>query len=321
MAIADGLSGGAREGDRPSRSQAGESVSQLGRTDQDPRLRDRALGDAVGSDRRDASAAIRRPVDRTRDGARHDRLHVARAGARPGGGSPFRSVLARSDAVRDVVGTTGVHGPVAGRYDERHPEGRSGAAACGPRDPREPRRPRCALPAKVTGRSLSRRLEISAPHCNRCSTRTRARRRQPCRAPGGGASLYAAAAVALILASLAAWSWQRASSARVARQELLPEIERLAADIPWTGEGPNGWTAYALAIKAERSIPGDPMLNRLWEAISSPVDIRTGPAGGASPGQAVWAARRRMDIVRSHAARRASISERVLTHPAGARWA
>ena len=91
--------------------------------------------------------------------------------------------------------------------------------------------------------------------------------------------MYGAAAVALILASLAAWSWQRASSARVARQQLLPEIERLAADIPWTGEGPNGWTAYALAIKAERSIPGDPMLDRLWEAISSPVDLRTDPPG------------------------------------------
>ncbi len=91
--------------------------------------------------------------------------------------------------------------------------------------------------------------------------------------------MYGAAAVALILASLAAWSWQRASSARLARQELLPEIERLAADIPWTGEGPNGWTAYALANKAERSIPGDPMLGRLWEAISSPVDIRTDPPG------------------------------------------
>ncbi|CAN5773098.1 hypothetical protein BH24ACI5_BH24ACI5_23820 [soil metagenome] len=91
--------------------------------------------------------------------------------------------------------------------------------------------------------------------------------------------LYVATAAALILGALAAWSWQSAGNARVARQELLPEIERLAADIPWTGEGPNGWAAYALAIEAERSIRGDPVLERQWEAISSPVDIRSEPSG------------------------------------------
>jgi dienelactone hydrolase len=93
------------------------------------------------------------------------------------------------------------------------------------------------------------------------------------------ALMYGVAATALILSSVAIWSWQRAASARVARQQLLPEIERLAADIPWTGEGPNGWTAYPLAIRAERAIPGDPMLPRLWNAIASPVDIRSEPPG------------------------------------------
>jgi len=91
--------------------------------------------------------------------------------------------------------------------------------------------------------------------------------------------VFGATAAVLILASFAIWSWQRAGSAREARQKLLPEIERLAADIPWSGEGPNGWTAYSLAIKAERSIPGDPTLNRLWAAISSPVDIKSDPPG------------------------------------------
>jgi dienelactone hydrolase len=91
--------------------------------------------------------------------------------------------------------------------------------------------------------------------------------------------VYAAVVAGLILSGLAAWSWQRAGNAKVARQELLPEIERLAADISLTGEGPNGWTAYALAARAERSIPGDPTLQRLWGAISSPVDIRSEPAG------------------------------------------
>jgi dTDP-4-amino-4,6-dideoxygalactose transaminase len=91
--------------------------------------------------------------------------------------------------------------------------------------------------------------------------------------------IYAASAALLLLASVGIWSWQRASSARVARQGLLPEIERLASDIPWSGEGPNGWTAYALAREAERSIPDDPMLNRLWAAISAPVTIKSDPPG------------------------------------------
>jgi eukaryotic-like serine/threonine-protein kinase len=91
--------------------------------------------------------------------------------------------------------------------------------------------------------------------------------------------VYAAAAAAIVLVGLAAWWWQRAWSMRVARQELLPQIEQLAAEIPWTGEGPNGWAAYTLAMKAERAIPGDAMLGRLWEAISSPVDLRSEPSG------------------------------------------
>lgn len=91
--------------------------------------------------------------------------------------------------------------------------------------------------------------------------------------------IYVATAAAIIVTSLAAWSWQRASSARVARQELLPEIERLAADISF--EGPNGWAAYALATRAERSIAGDATLSRLWQAIASPVDIRSEPSGAS----------------------------------------
>ena len=91
--------------------------------------------------------------------------------------------------------------------------------------------------------------------------------------------IFGATAAVVILTGLAAWSWQRAGSARVAREELLPEIERLAADIPWTGEGPNGWTAYPLATKAERAISGDPTLQRLWQAISFPLELRSEPSG------------------------------------------
>jgi dienelactone hydrolase len=93
------------------------------------------------------------------------------------------------------------------------------------------------------------------------------------------AVIYASAAAAIVLVGLAGWWWHRAWSVRVARQQLLPQIEQLAADIPWTGEGANGWAAYRLATTAERAISGDAMLDRLWEAISSPVDIRSEPSG------------------------------------------
>jgi len=92
-------------------------------------------------------------------------------------------------------------------------------------------------------------------------------------------AIAAAIAAALVLAALWAWSSKRAGDARLARQELLPEIERLAADIPWSGEGPNAWIAYGLATRAERSVPDDPVLQRLWGAISSPVEIRSEPPG------------------------------------------
>ncbi len=91
--------------------------------------------------------------------------------------------------------------------------------------------------------------------------------------------IYGSAAAVVVLSGLAIWSWQRAGNARLARQELLPEIERLAAEIPWNGEGPSGWAAYALANDAERSIPDDPTLERLWQEISYPLDLRSEPPG------------------------------------------
>ncbi len=88
-----------------------------------------------------------------------------------------------------------------------------------------------------------------------------------------------AVAAAVIVGAFGVWSWQQAHTARQARQELLPEIEELAADIPWSGEGPNAWAAYALASEANRLIPDDPVLQRLWTAISSSVEIRSDPPG------------------------------------------
>ncbi len=67
--------------------------------------------------------------------------------------------------------------------------------------------------------------------------------------------------------------------AQWARRELLPEIEKLAQNIPWTGEGPNAWAAYDLAVQAEQYIPGDPRLQRLIQSICRPVKLSSNPTG------------------------------------------
>ncbi len=78
-----------RAPDRPPRRQAPERPDQRGRRRQDHRLRDRALAHRGGPD--DGRAR-----------ARHDRLRLARAGARTAGHGPVRPLLARRRAVRDA---------------------------------------------------------------------------------------------------------------------------------------------------------------------------------------------------------------------------
>jgi len=81
-------------------------------------------------------------------------------------------------------------------------------------------------------------------------------------------------AVLLILALGAGSIWlvKRSREARWAREVALPEISRLF------GEGKFG-EAYALAARAEKSIPDDRALAKLWTQISYPVSIETTPAG------------------------------------------
>jgi serine/threonine protein kinase/dienelactone hydrolase len=67
--------------------------------------------------------------------------------------------------------------------------------------------------------------------------------------------------------------------AKWAREKLLPEIEQLAQNIPWTGEGPSAWTAYELAKQAEQYIPDDPLLQRLVPSISRQVKLSSNPIG------------------------------------------
>ncbi|HEY2361662.1 MAG TPA: protein kinase [Candidatus Angelobacter sp.] len=65
---------------------------------------------------------------------------------------------------------------------------------------------------------------------------------------------------------------KRSHDTRWAREVALPEISRLN-DAAKTGE------AYELALKAEKSIPDDPGLAKLWPLISYQTSIETAPSG------------------------------------------
>ncbi len=82
--------------------------------------------------------------------------------------------------------------------------------------------------------------------------------------------------VCTILAILfvAVWFFDRQAKIRWAREEALPEIERLI------GESWRDFTeAYKLAEKAEEYIPDDPKLTELFSKSSLKINIKTGPPG------------------------------------------
>lgn len=80
-------------------------------------------------------------------------------------------------------------------------------------------------------------------------------------------------AVAVMLLSGAAglWGWSQSSQASQARNEVLPEIERLIGEDDYSG-------AFILAEEAEEVIGGDPALVELWREIARTVEITTTPA-------------------------------------------
>jgi eukaryotic-like serine/threonine-protein kinase len=76
----------------------------------------------------------------------------------------------------------------------------------------------------------------------------------------------------IILGTTAAWLVKRYRDARWAREVAVPEISRLA------DQGKFG-DAYALAVKAEKSISGDAALAKLWPVISYQISLETTPPG------------------------------------------
>jgi hypothetical protein len=90
----------------------------------------------------------------------------------------------------------------------------------------------------------------------------------------------AIATILLVLGLILAGAWfvQRGARQRWARQEALPEIERLVESTPWSG-GLGMWKAFKLGREAERIIPSDPLLERLEGRYSHPLTIHSDPPG------------------------------------------
>jgi serine/threonine protein kinase/dienelactone hydrolase len=78
--------------------------------------------------------------------------------------------------------------------------------------------------------------------------------------------------IMLTVGSISAWWLHRSSRARWARNQALPQIAQLVEQEK-VGE------AYALAVEAERYIPDDPILRKLWPEISWSDSIHTTPSG------------------------------------------
>ena len=87
-------------------------------------------------------------------------------------------------------------------------------------------------------------------------------------------------AILLVLGLILAGAWyvNRGARQRWARQQALPEIERLVESTPWSG-GLGMWQAFNLGREAEHFIPNDPLLQRLRQRYSAPVTVHTDPPG------------------------------------------
>ena len=92
---------------------------------------------------------------------------------------------------------------------------------------------------------------------------------------------YAVAALlaVVVLGALGYRTYERSARARWAREEALPEIERLADAMSLLREGAHGWRAFDLARDAESVIPSDPVLERQWPRITRSVSITSDPPG------------------------------------------
>lgn len=88
--------------------------------------------------------------------------------------------------------------------------------------------------------------------------------------------------IILVILALGGWiGWWSYNTARtdLARRELLPQIEALVADAPWTAEGPRPWMAFDLGEQVKGIVPDDPRFTSLQPKFSRRVRIESEPAG------------------------------------------
>jgi len=88
-----------------------------------------------------------------------------------------------------------------------------------------------------------------------------------------------AVACLLALCAAGAWFFHRQSKIRWAREQAIPEVQRLrlTPELGFT----NHPKAYKLAVEAERYIPGDAVLSRELSLCSAKINIKTEPPGAA----------------------------------------
>jgi len=139
---------------RPPRPQAGQHQDRSGRAGEGARLRDRDRAARRGGRLARGLAARERHRHDCRRRAWDNRLHVPRAAARRGGGSPGRHLGLRVRAVRVARGRHALRPPIAGRDAGRHP----GPRACDGQLPASTPRAMRELVAACLEKDVARRL-------------------------------------------------------------------------------------------------------------------------------------------------------------------
>ena len=121
----------------------------------------------------------------------------------------------------------------------------------------------------------ARELLREATDCHTALTRPVPVEAQPATAGASwlkrGVIIPAAVLVALVAAG-AIWSFSRGADARWAREEAIPEIQRLIEEDDYV-------TAFSLAEEAERYVPHDPILADLWPEMSAIGSLGVEPPG------------------------------------------
>jgi dienelactone hydrolase len=85
--------------------------------------------------------------------------------------------------------------------------------------------------------------------------------------------------VVALLAASGFWYLQRSAQSRSARDEALPELERIVDGIQFLQEGPESWQAYELATEIQAVLPDDPRLEILWPEFTREIRISSEPEG------------------------------------------